>query len=436
MAAKVAQATELLDAISRLPDAHVAYALLRYCASFPALQFALRTSGPAPALVDFDAGVLRTLRRIVGPLSPAAATQATLPLRQGGLALRPTVDHAPGAYIVAASDALRYASQLVGSEGILGPDPVLEAALHDPALTQHPAAALLAESYLANGVFIEGSQRRISAAIDDRVALRLRESLPVGDRARLSSCGAPHASGWLTAPPIPAFGQWFAPASFVALVRFRLGVDVSPHLSSCVLCGDVVADTTGYHATTCMAGGEKSIVHRGIAKTLFALASHALCCPAQESRPFTDTGLRCDVELRDAPDGGHVAIDVAVTNPCQPKFEAAAADTPGAAASLYEAVKWAKYGPFVVAPLRFVPVIFETYGAVGQSGLPLLRGVAEAWGRRCGLRADQAVSLFMQRLSCCLQHGIAHSLLRSDPTTASFGCDLPVPDAGFAAEDH
>jgi hypothetical protein len=184
-----------------------------------------------------------------------------------------------------------------------------------------------------------------------------------------------------------------------------------------------------------MAGGEKGFVHHRLAKTLFGLATHALCRPLLESRPFIDTALRCDVELRDAPGGGHVAVDIAVTNPCQTKFHAAAIASPGGAATAYERVKITKYGPVTPTSVRFVPAIFETYGAIGESALPLLRGIAEAWSRRTSLRSDQAFSLLMQRLSCCLQHGIAHSLLRSDATATTFGDELPSADAAFVAEE-
>jgi hypothetical protein len=91
--------------------------------------------------------------------------------------------------------------------------------------------------------------------------------------------------------------------------------------------------------------------------------------------------------------------------------------------------------PHLPAHMEFTPVIFECYGAIGASGLTLLSSLAVAWAKRTLSDPAKAIPLVMTRISCCLQHGIAHSLLRNDATSVDHGSNLPTSNAELVAEE-
>jgi hypothetical protein len=82
--------------------------------------------------------------------------------------------------------------------------------------------------------------------------------------------------------------------------------------------------------------------------------------------------LRVDVLLRDGcePFRG-IAVDVSLVWPLQRAFVAAAASSPGGAATAAEAAKRLKYGPACeAAGLKLVPLVADMFGAWGASALP------------------------------------------------------------------
>jgi len=56
-------------------------------------------------------------------------------------------------------------------------------------------------------------------------------------------------------------------------------------------------------------------------------------------------------------------IDVAITDPRQPRFKSSSLSTPGSAAEAYSTFKHEKYGKLVKEHAKFKPVIVETFGA-------------------------------------------------------------------------
>jgi hypothetical protein len=122
---------------------------------------------------------------------------------------------------------------------------------------------------------------------------------------------------------------------------------------------------------------------------------------------FGSSNKRCDIFL--AASEQRTAIDVAITHYAAVGAVAFAAASPGGAATRYEeTVKERKYTDLATRnAVRFAPVVFDTMGAVGDSGFATLSTIARAWGRRFELPACRSIPIAMQRISSAFMKGIA-----------------------------
>jgi hypothetical protein len=232
----------IISAIASLEDPQIAYSLLRHCASFGLAAHYMRTAGPAADYARFDVAVRDAFDIMVGPLPVSSWSQIQLPFRCGGFGLRPTRDHAALAYCVSSTDALRYRAALLHPEVLLGDDWALALAVADPILAVSPSSGGVLE-YVRARIPAASAQRSFSRLLEDGKFVSLLASARLEDQARLRSCAAPHASGWLSVVPSDDLGLHFPPAAFVTLCQFRLGLPVTPGERPCRLChGKVISD--------------------------------------------------------------------------------------------------------------------------------------------------------------------------------------------------
>ena len=100
---RVAKAQVLLAALADLPDPQTGLLLLRHCAAFCRVVYALRVTPSellGRAAATFDDEVRACLERLcTGPLTAEAWSQASLSVSLGGLGLRQASRHAPAAYL-------------------------------------------------------------------------------------------------------------------------------------------------------------------------------------------------------------------------------------------------------------------------------------------------------------------------------------------------
>ena len=249
----------------------------------------------------------------------------------------------------------------------------------------------------------------------DEASARFLASLATdGDRARVNSARAPHASSWLMPRPFEDdVDGWLRATEFQALVRLRLGLpqhgaeDGQP----CQLChGKSIADAMGRHSLTCLSSGLRAQVHNDVRDVIHRLAATALLQPRREALCFPPLSLRTDVLLTRVP-RQPIAVDVAVTHLDSSGSFAAAAKDPAGAATAYEGNKLAKYGALALgARVSLMPCVFDTHGACSASGMELLRFIAREWGRQFDLRPCRSVPLVMQRVTTTLMRGIARLL--------------------------
>ena len=80
--------------------------------------------------------------------------------------------------------------------------------------------------------------------------------------------------------------------------------------------------------------------------------------------------------------------------------------------ALTAAAPLVKYAPIARAlGIDFVPLVFDTHGAVNEQGARFLRMLARSWGYQFDIVPSRAVPLINQRVSAVLMRGFAQLLL-------------------------
>lgn len=406
-------------AIASLPDPHAALALLRSCAGFATIQFLMRGVGAAADFEQVDRSTRAAVGRITGiDMSDKAWEQAVLPIRSSGLGIHDCAEYAALACLAASADAARLADRVTSIQ--LPSDPFCTMALGCPRLAHYPdVLKTIEDSRRADGIPEARSQKRWSKSVDIVRAGVLFDSASTQDKARLQSCSAKHASGWLYGHPESGEDLWLKPQLFVAALRLRLGLPILETPSTCRLCNSSEADVFGHHSLACISGGLRTRAHNAIRDGVDALARSALLTPAREPRPFANSPQsRLDISV--SRDGVLFLYDIALTFPLQQSSVQAAALEQGGAATKYEAIKRNKYLPLIAqeprpADFKLVPLICDTFGAWGDSAAPALATIAHAWGLRSDLRPAIAMPLAMHRLNFVIIREVARIALANGP---------------------
>ena len=271
-------------------SAHDAILLLKHSFALPKLLYNLRTSPCflSPMLQEYD----ELLKSIVGHITnihfsedDPAWTQATLPVKMGGLGIRSAVQLAPSAFLASAAASYDLVHHIIPRRLLGSPIPNLDdtqrlwAAGHDcsppEGLAQHqqkswdiPKTAALAEALLENA---PGPRAR----------------------ARLLASRARESGAWLNVLPISSLGLHMDDDTIRVAVGLRLGAPLCrPH--TCHHCGAEV-DSLATHGLSCRwseghhhrHAAMKDVVHR-------ALASAKVPSRLEPSGLYHDDGKRPD----------------------------------------------------------------------------------------------------------------------------------------------
>ena len=324
--------------------------------------------------------------------------QVSLPLRHGGLGMRSFVgDHAIAAFLTSVLAAARGANNddadADGEADINAmPEKVQEEMARMwshlseamPALEQeHPLYGVMQREFplVSSEVLkILTKQTMLSRPMDDKAAAQWRANVrfspPV--KARLHSVAGPFASMWLEAVP----GHQplcFSDADFVTALRYRLGLPIlGARLwpDRCTGCAGPV-DVLGHHLVTCTRMGyatrKHTIVCRAWAELIrqhHRVSLEVACFGASDSR----------IDLAFESDGGAVVADVSFVDPSAASAVSGthAAFARGAAASRREVEKHVRYDSEAGhAGLRFIPLVAETFGLLGQEACAFFRRLRE-----------------------------------------------------------
>ena len=379
-------------------DAHITILQLRHSFAIPKLLYTLRTSPCflSPNLALYD----DRLRSIVGAITninfepnTPAWTQASLPVKYGGLGFRSAVQLAPSA----SSDL---ACHILPSHLQSLPLPYTDeaVALWSQGHEQTPpagSAAFRQKSWDAH---------KVLASADS-----LLEGAPdATSRARLLAVSTKESGAWLNALPIPSLGLRLDDNTLRVAVGLRLGSPLcSPHI--CHHCGAEV-DYLTIHDLSCRWSQGRHHRHAAINNIIHrALSSAKIPSRLEPSGLYRSDGKR--------PDGISVVLwtrgkllvwDATCPDTFAPSYSALATIEAGAVAAKAEAGKCQIYSHLDPNHL-FEPVAIETSGAFRPSTRVFLEELGGRLKRVMG--EANARSYLHQCLSMAVQRGNAASIM-------------------------
>ena len=384
-----------------LPEDHPALAALKVCGGSSNVNYHMRLCGEAPCWRDFDSTLLSAIQLRLGPLSPLARTQLTLPHRLGGLGFRAASPYAEIAHKASLTESKHFIKTTF---------PVLHALIalpDDPTLNSTTTPSTQQRKI----------QKSLSFELDQKRFAALQHSLDSRDLARFRSLSCKHALAWLV-PPRPSRTSWLNNHQLKATLRYFLGLEVQRAALPCITCrGADTADTLGTHSVTCMEGGEHSRVHDTIRNTLNGFFASALWRPLQEVNCFDfHPGLRADIYIG-AGTLEKSAVDVAWVNPLSRSNVKDAAETPAGAAEKYAHIKTAKYKDAFDASVRlsaFRPIVFDALGAPSRGFYPLLNALSIDIHNNDPSHTMKSVArLVASRIGLIIARGVAAAILRN-----------------------
>ena len=413
-ASRVEKASHLHNLITELDDPQSELTLLRSCAGVCKITHALRTSPPS-AIIDaassFDDSLRNSLEKLCqAPINDSAWSQASLPIRDGGLGLLAATSSAVPAFVASCSEAGPHVKQLLADESILVPGveeaiDSLRALGGTEAITPEPAPGL---------------QHRLTASICTKQRQDLFDSASIRDKARLNSLASDHAGAWLQALPMPTMGLAIPAREFRVLLRHTLGLPIYSAPRPCPTCNGACLDVWGIHSVACGSGGDRIGRHNAVRDALFHVAEAAALSPILEMGHTIPNSQRRpgDITLPNWLRGRPAAIDVTVTSPLQNSTVTGAAIETGVAARRREQAKDdANVEACESTGSDFLPVAVETFGAWGPVALSTITAISRRWSDRHGEQRSKATNWIFQKLSVALQRGNATMLLSRNPVT-------------------
>lgn len=406
-----------VDRVTDFDDAQIAYIILRFCGPLSRATFTARVAGMTARGMykdmfrQLDAMTRTTLETILGQtISDDNWAAAQLRVCDGGLGLDSLELHFNAAWL----GSYFQTRELV--EAILPDAPedpiarrrmnwyndkVLRCDQIDPA---NPVAA---------------SQRILSERINKKRLLDYKDKTRDNfNKTHMTAVASPHANDWLNVmAPKWSDGTLLTSSEFVVAVKDHLNIDGRGGLTHCPLKhhreGRVVQVALDYNTTHhkgCAVGNGTRDRSTMIERTLGDLETLAgRRVDYQPQGLFASRQVRPDL-LVVAPEGGRLAIDVAVTSSVQTNILSRSAARAGVAAAEMEMKKINHYKP-LPDNLRFQPLVVETLGAWGPSSLDYLKSLAAAISLRLHAKRSWAVSQVFTRLSCALQRGNARMIL-------------------------
>ena len=410
----------------------------------PKLTYHLRNLPPAvttPVARWFDDQVLQTFASILdvplAHLSDSAIHQLQLPIRRGGLGLRPQVTVAPAAWT--ASTACCTPDLLATQTGWLPPpgSPLFTSwadsltalrAAADPATlgtvlppTAHSFVAFYAPKF-SNPAAVPPRfrhlQARLTGAVEATRHLRLLSTSLACARARLLSCSGPSNSGCLVAPPRSA-ALSVSDFAFRTVCKLRLGLPVTPD-SECFhpACPPSALRLDPAHFLYCP--GLSHLRTQRHDRTVLAVLrlARVLGLQTTHERRFNNVGVSTDPDSR-RPDGrvlgvnGSLYFDATLPTPSAPSHRDRSARTARGTATAAEDSKTDKFRTWArVRGSSFFPFAIETFGAWGRGACRLGRRLRSMSDATLAVSASLGpptadVQRAFQAVSVCVQKGNA-----------------------------
>ena len=354
--------------------------------------------------------LLSTVLNVSVDVSCPSWTQASLPVRLGGLGIRSAEQLAPSCYLssAAASCCLIH---LILSDTDISPSP----SHHDDAISLWPNAfpSLSPPIDGRESIQREWDNPQVEATFNHLVLSAPNDV----DRARLTAVSASESGAWLQSLPISSLGLCLDDVSVRICIALRLGLPVcAPH--SCRHCGAAV-DSLGLHGLSCKKGRMRFHRHAAINDVLHrAFSSAGIPSCLEPSCLSRSDGKRPDsLTLVPWERGKPLVWDATVPDSLAHSYQSAALSGSGAVAALAESKKVSKYA-HLSPSYTFTPVAIELFGTMGPQSRSFVRSLGQ---RICLYTGDEnAGSYLMQHLSVAVQRGNAALIVDALPSISSF----------------
>ncbi|KAJ2937326.1 hypothetical protein O0L34_g17637 [Tuta absoluta] len=382
-------------------SAHVSLILLRSCFSMPKITYTIRT---APTwlfpreVASFDETLKHALEGILNiQLDDTQWTQASLPIRHGGLGVRRMRESSPSAFLASSFGVTELVARILPSNG-------------SELCIPYASEALVAWSALCPSSDRPEDPTR-QRQWDDILCKRLLYGLigeAVGaNEARLRAASQPESGAWLQALPSPHIGTLLDNDSLRVAAALRLGCAVcEPHV--CV-CGSLV-DSTGHHGLACVRSAGRISRHHALNEIIRrAIVSTGVPCVLEPPGLCRTDGKRPDgLTLIPWQKGRCLLWDATCVSTFAISHIRGTQKSASSAAETAAGLKHTKYANFESA-YDFLPFAVETSGTWGSEAKAFVREVSQRLRRSGG--DPRAGSFLAQHIALAIQRGNAASIL-------------------------
>ena len=353
--------------------------------------------------LHFDNSVIQEFEFLIGHGLPShSLRQAQLGTKFGGLGLRSSKAHASAAYLSSFLSSNFLAEQFLGKK----------------IQTSHLLSCLSSFNSLVDDnsqLSVDAptaKQNLLSSAIDQQSLKSTLTDLDALDKARLLSCGMPHANAWIRALPVGT--NMLSCLEWQICMKRWLGIAIFESEHLCSACGKQVMDVFGHHAVVCDCSGDRIKRHNAIRDCLFDACSAAAWGPVKEM-PFLIPGSSekpADVFIPNFSSGKGLVIDTAVTCPLQPKFFHNSSISQGFACNEYaQSVKVKNFGNKVTSEGHiYLPFVVESFGGFSEGVSDLVDRMISSSSTRFNQSRIMAKKFFFEKMSCVLMKHIARSV--------------------------
>jgi hypothetical protein len=388
---------ELNRASARLRriSAHDALVLLKASCGAPKLMHLLRAAPCVDhaALPEIDKILRSCLVHIANvDVSDAQWTQASLPVKAGGLGLRSPQQLALSAFLASVSSTKQLQDLLLARCQITSFDLHHESLLIKWTTTFQPASP-------PTGALTHKQQSWDKPSVDSSF-LSLLDSQPDDyGRARLLAAADAHSGDWLNVVPVSSCGLRLDDEAIRVAVGLRLGANLcDPHVCPC----GTYVDCRGSHGLSCRRSSGKMARHSYINDLIYHALVRAGIPSTKEPAGLSRTdGKRPDGLTLVPWTGGKSAIwDVTIVDTLASSYLPSTSMTAKSAAEIASSRKETKYAA-LVTNYNFIPIALESMGCVGSKASAFLREL----GRRLTLATEDPLETthLFQRLSVALQ---------------------------------
>ena len=384
----------------RLLSSHDALVLLKTSLGGPKLQHILRSSPCCdhPILHQIDATLQSAVSQVCNvTLSDKQWSQASLPVRHGGLGIRSVSMLAPSAFLASATGTQRLQTLVLQKCQITMED------ISNSSSLSHWASQ-------TSSLPVDIRQRSLDSAVTANTLQSLLDSRsdPV-EHARLLAAAAVHSGDWLHATPISSCGLRLNDEAIRVAVSVRLGTELCQAHQCC--CGTKV-DTRGLHTFSCKRNPGRAQRHHYLNDIIWHALTRASIPSVKEPHGLARSdGKRPDgLTLIPWQAGRSATWDVTVADTLAASYITNTSRCAAAAAEAAASRKETKYAVISQTHL-FFPLAFETLGPINQAGHDFI----SALGHRIFSVTDdpRETSFLYQRLSIALQRFNAISLSNS-----------------------